>query len=142
MPTEGGAEVRVRSDWLTELVVECRQDEIVLVKDMDPMASTPRNARIPIAGQADVGGLLVEFDSGRGKALDDALRVGVCRAIVDEGDLHLMLAHFLIEDRAERLFEEVRTVVGWDHHGPKRPGDVLLHRIEPDDVSQENPSPS
>ena len=90
---------------LTHTIVEARQHNVVLVKNVNPMASCSLNASIPSIRHAPVFRFAVEHHSPGANSMGNFKDGIVVRAVVDYLDLHLVRARVLFEHTPQTFFQ-------------------------------------
>jgi hypothetical protein len=70
------------------LFIEARQDKVVSVQDMNPLALGALDAGVEGGDGSLVGGVAVKGDAALAHLANHGLRVVLGRAIVDDFDLH------------------------------------------------------
>lgn len=88
-----------------KLAIKPREDEIVLVKNMDPGASGMGDGRIPIGGEAAVFRLTVELGAIAGDAAHHRFDVDIGRGVVNDHKLEFGFGQPLAENGPDGLAE-------------------------------------
>src|SRR5262245_58606197 len=102
-------------------IIEVRQDNVVLVQNMNPSSASALNTSIPRIRQTLVLGFAVEHHSSCANPAKN-LRSGiVVRAVIDYLDLHLFRPGILLENAPQCFLQIIRSrIISRYHHGPVR----------------------
>src|ERR1700748_2095360 len=96
MPTKNRAGI-AGLHRLTQTIIETGQHNVILVKNMNPMTSSPLNASIPGIRQTQILSFRVEDYASCPDAASNFKGGVILRTVIDYLDLHLILAGVLFE---------------------------------------------
>ena len=106
VPAKGGSHVRILLYPSPELLVEPRQNHVILMEYVNPMAPRAFDAGIPIAAHPGAPRLFEDRYSVAGYSMHDILQVAVRRTIINDFNLHITSFGSLKQNASKSYFEE------------------------------------
>src|SRR5438034_10294491 len=108
MPTKDRASIAALHRF-KQKIIEARQHNVILVKNMNPMTSGALNASIPSICQTSVFRVGMQPHPSRANAASNFESGFIIRAIVDYFDLHVLRTWVLQQNAPQRLLQVIRS---------------------------------